>query len=562
LHDATVATITAGDTKSTLGSIDWHSGSASSVSELAADLLQSLKSGAAKIDEQIATALLTGVVAETDRFSNAKTSANVMTLAAQLMAAGANQQLVATKIEEANANDAVAETDNEPTPAAKKKKKASEFRVARESNDAPKKTQPTVEQSGDDEARDDSETPADEPRDGELQIEHELRGTLDEVSAQVTSERREDAAEAAEEKLRAQTAKVAGDEPAETAQVVATSGPTIQDQEDELSKRIAPQPAELPTVAPPTAVQPQGAPQPAPTAPTLSIDDLQRDLQKANADINQASQALTNNEPVRSVGSQDQPTFGGTLNATTEAAAEAARAEEDRSRNGTILSHSGYIASDAQPTYSSPMNGASITGEPSSVDPFMSAPGEATFSNDERPTVKVAPQLEIPAPSEPVASFNEYSQQFNQAHSEARAEIDGVFSSSSDASLAFEPLDSQANAQNSPQTPIANAPAMPPLPDFSTLPPLPNTPQPAPYSTSNDSTYAAAPQQQYPAPDESQFTQASLPPLEFGVPQQASAAPTENYPSSVPQSSSPEPQPSAAQQSTPANPNQFRIPGQ
>jgi hypothetical protein len=47
----------------------------------------------------MATAFLTGIVAETQRFSNKKTSPKVMTMAAQLMAAGANQQLIATKLE-------------------------------------------------------------------------------------------------------------------------------------------------------------------------------------------------------------------------------------------------------------------------------------------------------------------------------------------------------------------------------------------------------------------------------------------------------------------------------
>ena len=53
----------------------------------------------ALIDEQIATAFLTGIVSATDRFSNNRTSSQVMTMAAQLMAAGANQQLIATELD-------------------------------------------------------------------------------------------------------------------------------------------------------------------------------------------------------------------------------------------------------------------------------------------------------------------------------------------------------------------------------------------------------------------------------------------------------------------------------
>lgn len=97
LHDATVISINtvAG---STLGTLNWQNAQASSLSEMIA----SLSAGFDKnlLDTQIATALLTGVVAETDRFSNDKTSPETMKVSAQLMAAGANQQLVATKLAE------------------------------------------------------------------------------------------------------------------------------------------------------------------------------------------------------------------------------------------------------------------------------------------------------------------------------------------------------------------------------------------------------------------------------------------------------------------------------
>jgi nanoRNase/pAp phosphatase (c-di-AMP/oligoRNAs hydrolase) len=97
LHDATVASINA-SADGGLGTINWHDAQASSLSELVTELAQSMKSDA--IDEQIATALLTGIVAETERFSNDKTSAQTMSVSAALMAAGANQQLVASKLNE------------------------------------------------------------------------------------------------------------------------------------------------------------------------------------------------------------------------------------------------------------------------------------------------------------------------------------------------------------------------------------------------------------------------------------------------------------------------------
>lgn len=100
LHDATVVTINAQNKTSSLGSIDWRDEKASSLCEMLVAIGESLKSGL--LDEQIATALLTGVVAATDRFSNSQTSSKAMTIAAQLMAAGANQQLIASKLESAS----------------------------------------------------------------------------------------------------------------------------------------------------------------------------------------------------------------------------------------------------------------------------------------------------------------------------------------------------------------------------------------------------------------------------------------------------------------------------
>lgn len=103
LHDATVITISSGTQTSSLGSIDWRDETASSLSEMLVSLVESLQADTALVDQEIATALLTGIVAETDRFSNTRTTAKVMTIAAQLMAAGADQQLIASKLQESHA---------------------------------------------------------------------------------------------------------------------------------------------------------------------------------------------------------------------------------------------------------------------------------------------------------------------------------------------------------------------------------------------------------------------------------------------------------------------------
>jgi hypothetical protein len=95
LHDATIVSVNV-KPGGELGSLNWLVPSASSLSELAFDLVDATDRSV--VDQQIATALLAGIVAETERFSNAKTSPDTMSISAELMAAGANQQLVATKL--------------------------------------------------------------------------------------------------------------------------------------------------------------------------------------------------------------------------------------------------------------------------------------------------------------------------------------------------------------------------------------------------------------------------------------------------------------------------------
>lgn len=97
LHDATVVSINT-QKAADLGALNWHDDKASSLSEMTTSLVDSMQPNS--LDEQMATSFLTGIVAETDRFSNEKTSSLTMSLSAKLMAAGANQQLVATKLQE------------------------------------------------------------------------------------------------------------------------------------------------------------------------------------------------------------------------------------------------------------------------------------------------------------------------------------------------------------------------------------------------------------------------------------------------------------------------------
>ncbi|MEX0934280.1 MAG: hypothetical protein WDZ42_00600, partial [Candidatus Saccharimonadales bacterium] len=71
------------------GDLSWSDVAASSVSEMVMSMSEALGGGI--LDKQIATALLTGIVDKTDHFTNSATTPKVMTMAAQLLAAGANQ---------------------------------------------------------------------------------------------------------------------------------------------------------------------------------------------------------------------------------------------------------------------------------------------------------------------------------------------------------------------------------------------------------------------------------------------------------------------------------------
>lgn len=96
MHDAVVVNITTGN-PGKFGEIEWSDKAASSVSEMIAKLLYSLGSKS-KIEKDEATAFLTGIVAATNRFSNAKTTPETMQISSQLMKSGANQQLISKNI--------------------------------------------------------------------------------------------------------------------------------------------------------------------------------------------------------------------------------------------------------------------------------------------------------------------------------------------------------------------------------------------------------------------------------------------------------------------------------
>ena len=101
MHDAVIVNVTT-SAPGKFGEIEWSDQSASSVSEMIAKLLTAREETIAQ-DE--ATALLTGIVAATNSFSNARTTSDTMKMSSKLMDAGANQQLVSMHIKSDTENE-------------------------------------------------------------------------------------------------------------------------------------------------------------------------------------------------------------------------------------------------------------------------------------------------------------------------------------------------------------------------------------------------------------------------------------------------------------------------
>ena len=97
MHDASAVDITRG-VPGKFGEIEWSNPAASSVSEMVTELIFKVQGSDKKLDVDVATALLTGIVAATERFSNNRTTPETLSLASKLMEMGANQQLISANV--------------------------------------------------------------------------------------------------------------------------------------------------------------------------------------------------------------------------------------------------------------------------------------------------------------------------------------------------------------------------------------------------------------------------------------------------------------------------------
>lgn len=116
MHDATAINITTNQAGH-FAELEWSDPSQSSCCEMIVNLCDYLDM--TNFDQPTATALLTGIVSATERFSNARTTSETMQISSRLMQAGADQQLISSNImqPEAPAEPAAEEAAPETTPA-------------------------------------------------------------------------------------------------------------------------------------------------------------------------------------------------------------------------------------------------------------------------------------------------------------------------------------------------------------------------------------------------------------------------------------------------------------
>ena len=419
LHDAIVVTMTAGGVKSGLGSVDWHEDSASGVSEMMVELINDLRTQSAALDEQIATALLTGIVAVTNRFSNNLTSSRVMTVAANLMAIGANQQLVAMKIAESEARaerpQAIEEAKDRKKPGADKKSSESEQARA----------------------------------DGALSINHEKEGSLDEVSHQTIQEKRHEAAQSAQTKL-AHIEMVNNSAAPSQTDSPAGNG----DDEDDEPAPVKPPEIKLPPVQ--SSVK-TSMPEPIGSTPLMggtlnatteqAAKDKERELQN-----NQNKTILTHGEYIGS----NEPSFGDTpLNAAMGKSDEPPKIDPFANNSSTA----------ALPGMGAPETPSASSADESIMDAIARDTTQLTgkpatlaspaVNDRESALAAVDAALSAAPPAAAVASPVQPAQGPMQ-------------SASKSATPTLAELEAAA--------PASSAPTLPPMPDFSTLPPIPPAP--------------------------------------------------------------------------------------
>jgi phosphoesterase RecJ-like protein len=98
LYEVPTVSIDHHATNSYFAKVNWVDMTATSTSEILLSLVEALGRGETLLDPDIATCLFTGLVTDTGSFQNSSTTPKALTVAAQLVAAGARQQEVIEQV--------------------------------------------------------------------------------------------------------------------------------------------------------------------------------------------------------------------------------------------------------------------------------------------------------------------------------------------------------------------------------------------------------------------------------------------------------------------------------
>lgn len=144
MHDAMAINITS-SVPGRFADLEWSDPSKSSVCEMVYDLLSELEID--NTPQEVATALLTGILSATERFSNNRTKPTTMAVASKLMEAGADQQLISSNILKAETPAVAAEnpfatqspttTETPAAPAAQETQEAPATPIIQETPEVP-----------------------------------------------------------------------------------------------------------------------------------------------------------------------------------------------------------------------------------------------------------------------------------------------------------------------------------------------------------------------------------------------------------------------------------------
>lgn len=562
LHDATVVTINARPEPSALGSVDWQNAQASSISEMVAELAEAIQPNT--VDQQIGTALLTGIVAATDRFSNEHTSPHVMNVAAQLMAAGANQKLIAENLQktlqaskQAGAAAAVAMPKSDDSGKINKSGSPDQQELPKEEGkEEPKDELKLGHKRKKEEPKD---KPAEKPEEKKEESKEEppknedtpSEGEKPPMPPPPPGEGGEDAAP--QEEVPAEPAPENQPEPPAAAEENQPDVPTNSDQALAQAVESAaslptppqealptePQPAESPADSAPADMPTPAAPE-EPEAPAAEAEEAPEQELPQNilpGELPQITPLSTHSSANRAL---EPPKMGGTLSATTAEAEEAKRLEEEARRNQTLLSHSAPV----QPSIEAP----GVESAASSAMPQ----GGGFVSQDQPP---VSPVASAP-PAQPSANAEAELEAARRAVDDA---LNGQMTAT-EAQTDITPSPTPTEPMATPTEQLAPAPmpapapqqGLPPMPDLGALPPPPPLP-PLP---------EASPVTQQPQPAMPSAAPAQPPQMPALPEQQSIAAPAPSLaplPPTQPQTAAPAP---GQVISDPNDPNQFRIPGQ